>query len=226
MALRLIIARHGNTFESGETPRRVGGGRTDLPLTAHGRDQARSLGRDLSTKFGPIDKIYAAPLLRTTQTAEIAASEMASSDIAPPPAIETLDFLREIDHGPDENKSDAEIADRLGPQALKLWDTELTMPADWAPRPVEILKSWQLFLNRVIQDYEDACRTHPRVSALAPIPDQTILVVTSNGIARFAPPAVLSTLSLPSLKLATAAYGVMSYDDAKWTLINWNHRPS
>lgn len=219
MALRLIIARHGNTFESGETPRRVGG-RTDLPLTAHGRDQARSLGRDLSTKFGPIDKIYAAPLLRTTQTAEIAASEMASSDIAPPPAIETLDFLREIDHGPDENKSDAEIADRLGPQALKLWDTELTMPADWAPRPSEILKSWQLFLHQITHQF-----THQTMSSPAHS-HQTVLVVTSNGIARFAPPAVLPTLPLPSLKLATAAYGVMSYDDAKWTLINWNHRPS
>jgi transcriptional regulator GlxA family with amidase domain len=28
----LIIARHGNTFEDGETPRRVGA-RTDLPLS-------------------------------------------------------------------------------------------------------------------------------------------------------------------------------------------------
>ena len=30
MTTRLIIARHGNTFEKGQTPTRVGG-RTDLP---------------------------------------------------------------------------------------------------------------------------------------------------------------------------------------------------
>ena len=41
---RLYIARHGNTFEAGEAPRRVGR-RTDLPLTAAGRAQAEALGR-------------------------------------------------------------------------------------------------------------------------------------------------------------------------------------
>ena len=32
---RLVIVRHGNTFEAGEPPRRIGA-RTDLPLTATG----------------------------------------------------------------------------------------------------------------------------------------------------------------------------------------------
>ncbi len=242
MPLRLIIARHGNTFESGEAPRRVGA-RTDMPLTSRGRDQAHTLGRDLSIKFGQINKIYAAPLLRTQQTAEIAASEMAH-----PPLIETLDFLREVDHGPDENKSDDIIAARLGPQALPRWDKDLIMPDDWSPRPSDILKSWQLFLDHLIQDYEGACRSLSPASTLT---SQTVLVVTSNGIARFAPLAVLkpsriqdshtgnyrnnedmgganslapllAQLSVPSLRLATGAYGEMSYDDTKWVLIDWN----
>ena len=33
--MRLILARHGNTFEAGETPVWVGA-REDLPLTARG----------------------------------------------------------------------------------------------------------------------------------------------------------------------------------------------
>lgn len=238
MTLQLIIARHANTFESGETPRRVGA-RTDLNLTSRGREQSSQLGRALASRFGQIETIYAAPLLRTKQTADIAASEMPS-----PPSIETLDFLREIDHGPDENKSDADIAARLGPQALALWDEELIMPDDWSPRPLDIVKSWKLFLHHIAQQ-TDSGQTAPQ---------KTILVVTSNGIARFAPLAalcpietlddhtipshpngvhgnpslasLLSQLSLPSLKLATAAYGVMSYNDTKWTLIDWNKRPS
>ena len=44
--ITLVIARHGNTFESGETPRRVGA-RTDLPLTEKGRQQAQAIGHYL-----------------------------------------------------------------------------------------------------------------------------------------------------------------------------------
>ncbi|HAO37083.1 MAG TPA: histidine phosphatase family protein, partial [Hyphomonas sp.] len=36
---RLIIVRHGNTFDKGDTVTRVGG-RTDLPLSASGLAQA------------------------------------------------------------------------------------------------------------------------------------------------------------------------------------------
>ena len=39
---QLLIVRHGNTFETGETPRRVGL-RTDLPLSSSGRKQANAL---------------------------------------------------------------------------------------------------------------------------------------------------------------------------------------
>ena len=38
---RLIIARHGNTFDAGDIPTRVGR-RTDLPLVASGEAQAKT----------------------------------------------------------------------------------------------------------------------------------------------------------------------------------------
>ena len=38
----LIIARHGNTFDKGDIPTRVGA-RTDLPLVEKGRAQAKAL---------------------------------------------------------------------------------------------------------------------------------------------------------------------------------------
>ena len=39
----LLLARHGNTFDKGDKVVWVGA-RTDLPLTAKGREQARALG--------------------------------------------------------------------------------------------------------------------------------------------------------------------------------------
>ena len=65
MRTRLIIARHGNTFRLEETPTRVGA-KTDLPLVEEFK--GRSIGRYLKHDIIP-DVIYAAPLLRTMQTA-------------------------------------------------------------------------------------------------------------------------------------------------------------
>ena len=42
----LIIARHGNTFNPGDTPTRVGK-HTDMPLVEKGEAQGRALGRYL-----------------------------------------------------------------------------------------------------------------------------------------------------------------------------------
>ena len=44
--IKLIIARHGNTFNKGETPTRVGS-RTDIPLVDSGKEQAKLIGEYL-----------------------------------------------------------------------------------------------------------------------------------------------------------------------------------
>ena len=63
----LIIARHGNTFEDGEPPRRVGA-RTDLPLTNKGRMQARAVGLWLKENKLMPDVVYSSTLQRTIET--------------------------------------------------------------------------------------------------------------------------------------------------------------
>ncbi len=40
---KLIIIRHGNTFNPDQTPLRVGAG-TDIPLVTSGREQAKNIG--------------------------------------------------------------------------------------------------------------------------------------------------------------------------------------
>ncbi len=60
---RLVIVRHGNTFEAGEPPRRIGAG-TDLPLTESGIDQARALGWHFAKNRIAFDRVLSSPLIR------------------------------------------------------------------------------------------------------------------------------------------------------------------
>ena len=119
-------------------------------------------------------------------------------------------FLNEIDYGPDENQTDEFVLKRLGDNALKNWDEMAVMPDDWFPRPVEILVNWKSILKD--------CATNRK--------DQTTLVVTSNGIARFALPHTKNGSNFP-MKLKTGAFGILEYDDTTsgWCVKDWNIRP-
>jgi broad specificity phosphatase PhoE len=92
--LEIYLARHGET-EWSLSGRHTGG--TDLPLTAHGEQQASSL-RDRLEKIH-FDAVYSSPLQRATRTAEIAGF--------PNPQLTPL--LREVDYGEYEGKTTKEI---------------------------------------------------------------------------------------------------------------------
>ena len=47
MKTRILICRHGNTFDKGELVTRVGS-RTDLKLSSSGIDQSKLLSKELS----------------------------------------------------------------------------------------------------------------------------------------------------------------------------------
>ncbi len=117
---RLVIVRHGNTFEAGETPRRIGA-RTDLPLTEAGIEQARALGFHFARNRVAFDRVLSGPLLRTRHTA----SEIVDKE------PETAAFLTEIDHGPDENQPEDAVVARIGREALENWERALVAPPGW-----------------------------------------------------------------------------------------------
>ena len=99
----LLLARHGNTFNKGDKVVWVGA-RTDLPLTAKGREQAQALGQALAPFAPRIERVISGPLLRTREHAGIA------TDVAgEKAAIEIDQRLREIDYGLWEAKSSEEI---------------------------------------------------------------------------------------------------------------------
>lgn len=202
----LIIARHGNTFEAGETPRRVGA-RTDLPLTETGREQARAIGRWLKENRLVPDAAYSSTLRRTIETGEIAVRAAGY-----PQHIYTLDIFNEIDYGPDENRTEDEVRARIGEQALKDWDEKGVVPDGWNADPQAIIRNWQGFATQV-REHDDG---------------ETILVVTSNGIARFAPHITGDFESFSrdhKIKIATGALCVFDYADGRWTIRSWNLKP-
>jgi len=89
------LVRHGET-EWARLGRHTG--RTDVPLTERGRDQARALGRRLAGH--PFDLVLTSPLSRAAETARIAGM----GDVA------TVDpDLQEWDYGVHEGRTTAEI---------------------------------------------------------------------------------------------------------------------
>lgn len=202
----LIIARHGNTFESGDTPTRVGK-RTDMPLTEKGYEQARAIGRYLSENRMIPDVVYTSNLQRTIQTARTAIQESGVTN----PSF-ALDIFDEIDYGPDENKPEDEVVARLGQAALDAWDKDAVPPDGWLVNPDEVIKSWH--------DFADQIRAHDD--------NETVLVVTSNGIARFAPYITgdfEGFRAAYSIKLSTGAFGILDFKDGRWVVREWNIRP-
>lgn len=198
---RIIVARHGNTFQPDEKPRRVGA-RTDIPLVASGRDQAIRLGAYLRNYNIFPDRIVAAGLMRTRETAKLA------TDILNP---EIDERFNEIDYGPDENCEEADVIARVGAEALTNWNDNAIPPAGW-----NVDTGW---LIQVWKDFADDALSRPAA---------TILVVTSNGIARFAPYITDDFDGFARqypLKLATGAFGSFEYHNNQWVPSNWNIRP-
>lgn len=207
MPTRLIIARHGNTFDAGDTPTRVGR-RTDLPLVASGEAQAKRIGDYLRRHQMVPDVVFAASLKRSYETARLAA-EAAGRDLSI-----TIDArFNEVDYGPDENQPESAVVARIGDQALRDWNDHAKVPPGWLADPQAIVHDWLAF--------GDMCRQS--------FSGQTVLVVTSNGIARFAPHLTGDFEGFRrrhGIKIATGALCFLRLEGNRWLIEKWNARPT
>ncbi len=95
---RLVVVRHGAT-EWSRSGRHTG--RTDLPLLAEGRDQARELGRRLAGHR--FDLVLSSPLARARETCELAGFG---------PEAQECGDLREWDYGDYEGLTTDAIRER------------------------------------------------------------------------------------------------------------------
>ncbi|MFW2382541.1 MAG: histidine phosphatase family protein, partial [Acidimicrobiales bacterium] len=106
MAIRLVLVRHGETEWSAKGRHT---GRTDIPLTPSGEQEARATAATLAE--WDFERIFSSPLSRALSTARLAGFE---------PELD--DDLLEWDYGDAEGRTNAEIvAERPG------W-------SKWAPR--------------------------------------------------------------------------------------------
>jgi probable phosphoglycerate mutase len=177
-----VIVRHGNTFAAGEPPRRIGA-RTDLPLTDEGWAQGHALGAHFSALAWRFARVLVSPLTRTRETARAILEHQPEA-----PSPEPCDWLREIDHGPDENMAEEAVLARIGAEALAAWDAHGIPPPGWTVDADARLAAWRgLFAGD----------------------EGPTLLVTSNGAARFALLADPAVVVPDRRKLPTGAYGVI-----------------
>jgi len=201
----LIIARHGNTFNKEDIPTRVGV-RTDLPLVESGREQAEKIGAWLRENNHLPEITYCSELSRTRETAEIAIKACGYSQPTFP-----LKIFNEIDYGPDENKTEEDVINRIGHDAIDDWNNKAIVPDGWKFDPTLCIENWKNFAQHIVDDEQDI-----------------ILVVTSNGIARFAPHITNNFEAFAeknNIKLSTGALAVLKYQDDQWQITDWNIRP-
>lgn len=202
----ILIARHGNNFDPGETAVRIGV-RTDLPLSSSGKQQAKNLGHYLRQNNIDLAAVFVSDLKRTQETAEIAL-QAAGFNLVP---IKRSMF-NEIDYGPDEGKTNEQMIARIGARSLEDWDTMAVVPEGWKADVDQIVQNWRDFAAECLKSYQD----------------QTVLVITSNGIARFAPYLTNNFFSFGQthkLKLVTGSFGSLSYHDGNWRIDYWNEVP-
>lgn len=204
---QLVIARHGNTFATGDTITRVGV--TDLPLVESGLRQGLLLGEYLKQHHLIPDVIYTSELKRTIQTAQQA--QLAMNTSLP---IQSLAMFNEINYGPDENQPEEQVIARLGKQTLEAWEQSAKVPDGWKVNPDAMIQTWLNFSKDILEQY----------------PEKTILVITSNGIARFAPWLTgdfEQFAAQHSIKIATGSFCrfIKQPKSSLWQCKEWNVTP-
>lgn len=164
--MKLILARHGNTFGPEDTPVWVGANE-DLPLTEKGLEQSREIGRAIRDGSAGLDRIISGPLKRTRTGAGLIGETCGFTG-----TIEIDDRLTEIDYGVWGGKSDDEIREGWGQDAIDNWRERSIAPrgAGWKPSVSTLKSNARAVYKSATRDLSD---------------DVCVLVITSNGILRY-----------------------------------------
>jgi broad specificity phosphatase PhoE len=153
---RVFMVRHGATILSAED--RFAGA-TDVPLSDEGREQTRRLAERLSRER--IAAVYASPLGRTIETAQILAAPHKLD-------VQAREGLREISHGRWEQMTRREVEEKFPEEAAE-WEKD---PYTFAPLGGE---SGLAVTARALPALIELVRKHA---------GQNILVVSHKGTIR------------------------------------------
>ncbi len=201
---QILFARHGNTFGPGDKVMWVGRA-TDLPLVERGLEQAHAAAAALARLDLRPSLVVSASLRRTRGFAEIVCRDLGVAE-------HRIDGrLDEIDYGAWEGLSSDEIAALPGGAAAQeAWQKRDAWPegAGWGSTRQDILAG----LGGVLADLA------------AGAGGERPLVVSSNGILRFAP-GLLSAPTSGPLQLKTGALGCVDRGDDGWSVRFWGMVP-
>jgi probable phosphoglycerate mutase len=157
--------------------------------------------------------IYHSSLRRTQETATIIAEGYETLGRSRPPCRLRHAF-DEADYGEDDGRPEEEVRARLG-DALLRWETEAVVPEGWSLDPEAVALMWRDFGRELWLRFGSG-----GVEAGQGMP--WVVVVTSQGIARFSDS--LLGVARPGLtaKLGTA-HGIVyvGYEEA-WSCSAWN----
>ncbi|WP_166844591.1 histidine phosphatase family protein [Isoptericola sp. BMS4] len=202
---QLVLLRHGETEWSADGRHT---GRTDLPLTPAGEDQARTAGRALAGLT--FAAVYASPLLRARRTAELAGHGDAVVD----------PDLAEWDYGPVDGRTSVEVGATLGHEFQIFDDGVRVLPPDPAHgdgRPGELLDDVAARARRFVERADGTLRDGGNVLAVAHGHLLRVLATAWLGV----DPAYGARL-----ELGTAAICLLGYDHGLRTVEGWNLPPT
>jgi len=160
-ATRVFMVRHGVTVLSAED--RFAGA-TDVALSDEGREQTRRLAERLSDE--KIVAVYASPLGRTAETAQILAAPHELE-------VQTRDGLREISHGRWEQMTRREVEEKFPDEAAE-WERD---PYTFAPVGGE---SGLTVTARALPVLVELVRKHPGENILVVSHKATIRLLLSS----------------------------------------------
>src|SRR5215471_3292614 len=158
---RVFMVRHGATVLTEED--RFAGA-TDVALSDEGRAQVRQLARRLSGE--KIAAVYASPLGRTVETAQILAAPHELE-------VQTREGLREISHGRWEQMTRREVEERFPEEAAE-WERD---PYTFAPLGGE---SGLAVIARALPVLVELVRQHPGENILVVSHKATIRLLLSS----------------------------------------------
>jgi broad specificity phosphatase PhoE len=158
---RVFMVRHGATVLSAED--RFAGA-TDVALSDEGREQTRRLAERLNHE--KIVAVYASPLERTMETAQILAGPHKLQ-------VQTRDGLREINHGRWEEMTRREVEEKFPEEAAE-WEKD---PYTFAPLGGE---SGLAVTARALPVLIDLVRSHPGQNVLLVSHKATIRLLLSS----------------------------------------------
>jgi broad specificity phosphatase PhoE len=209
--VRLLLARHGNTFDPGD-PVVWAGSQNDLPLVAKGVEQARVLAGVLRDSQIIPKAIYCGPLRRTRNYADIIIQQLALFVL---PQVDLR--LNEIDYGDWTGRTQAEVAQQFGEAGMKSWEERSVWPecGNWGGSEAQTLTEVHAFAQELVKEYCD---------------QDTVLIVSSNGRLRYFLDLVEGEWARRkengTFKVKTGNLCQMDYFAGKFNVRFWDQKPA